>query len=175
MCSSESPKSKIFDYQSICVSDAPAGTIISLQGSVQHAGSGIKADRVRSILFWTYGNTKYSGDTQYTKLTIGVTLVQELWKNKTVRLELLKLLYYCFVTTDTSFQRTCVGCFLEYRRVSQFFTDLNDINKNDVQSVLTVLHRYCDDDQLFFPPEKVNHRQKRAEKRSSRKNQIDYI
>ena len=160
----KSKKCDCLDYESVHVSDVSAGTILSLHGNVQHAGSGIEDENTRSILFWTYGNSLYDTDVQHTKLTVAVTMVQELWMHSSVRLELLKLLYYCFITTDLSYRQTCIGCFTSaYSGVPKLFADFNNVPDNHVESVLAVLGPCCKDDELFKEP---NKRAQRFKKRS---------
>ena len=160
-------KCDCLDCESVCVSDAPAGTIVSLHGNVQHAGSGIDENNTRSILFWTHGSSSYGTDVQHTKVTVAVTLVQELWKHSSIRLELMKLLYYCFITTGISHRETCIGCFASaHCCMPKLFADLNKVSCNDVESVLAVLEICCKDDDLFRAP---NKRLERSKKRSDAK------
>ena len=169
---STSERCEEFDFETTCVCDAPAGTIVSLDGNVQHAGSGASKNDVRSVLFWSCGDTRYDSDSQHTKLTVAITLLKELWCHSNIRLELLKLLFYCFNTTDASYQETCPGCFQSYRGIPKLLASLNDCNKDDKESVFHVLNGFLEDDCIFAKPSQNDKRNKRAKERSMKRSQI---
>ena len=155
-----------FHYDSHHVKDAPAGTIVGLHGSVIHAGTGAASNDVRSIVFWTYAEkAKYNNDTQHTKVTVMATIVRKLWSskdNRDIRLDLLKLLCHCFVTTDTSHQKTCPGCFINYGGLRDLLTSINDCPNNEKDTVESLLKGCLHDEFL-------NLRAGRAQRRDENK------
>ena len=86
--------------------------------------------------------------------------------------ELLKLLFHCFNTTDTSCQETCPGCFQSHRGIPKLLASLNDCNKDDKESVFHVLNGFLEDDYIFAKPSQNDKRNKRAKERSMKRSQI---
>jgi len=166
--------SSSFRLNSKHICDAPAGTIGGLHGNVMHAGTGATEGDTRNVLFWTHSKIgACNGNTQHTKLTVVVELIIVLWKssNFQLRLDLLKLLYCCFSTVNTSYQKTCSGTFHRFPKMTQLLVDLNKQNekkddheqhKNDV---LRLLESHCRGDDFFKDKTQEKQRSNRKAKR----------
>ena len=160
-----------YDYQSKYISDCPAGTIVSTEGNVIHAGTGVAEGNIRNIMFYTYSKKqKYDTDVQYTKLSVIATLMEDLWKIQNVRMDLLKLLYYCFDTTSITFQETCVGSFRKFSGLYKLLNDLNTLrekNKNQINNekdVMGVLEFFKYDNDFFTEKHSRNERARNRSK-----------
>ena len=138
--SNENSRYEDYDYQSKYISDCPAGTIVSTEGNVIHAGTGTSQGNIRNILFFTYSKgKKYDTDVQYTKLSVIATLMKDLWNMQNVRLDLLKLLYYCFDTTSITYQETCVGCFRHFSGMYKMLNTLDTLRENKTNNEKNVM------------------------------------
>ena len=170
--------SPFFHAKSKHICDAPAGTIGGLHGNVIHAGSGVAEGDTRNVLFWTYSEkSKYDGNTQHTKVTVVRQLIEVLWKSSDSRsrLDLLKLLYYCFSTVNVSYQKTCTGTFVSFPIMVELLKSLNKQNQKQVDDeqretdVLTLLKSYCRHDDFFKNNTQDQDRDKRHERREKEK------
>jgi len=164
------PRSKDSDYESQYISDSFAGTIVSTEGNVIHSGAGVLGGNIRNVLFYTYTNHirkgKYNPDVQYTKLNVLCAIIQDLWKNRDIRLDLLKLMYYCFDTTNITYQTTCAGCFTDFIGFYKLLIHLNTLDavkRSNETNILEILKGFCNDDDFM----KKNSRNERAKKRSN--------
>ena len=153
ICRADKIHSDNFDYESTKVSNAPMGTYYSSDGGIIHAGSGAEHSDVRTILFWTWHSsslTEYNVNEQETKFTLMIYLASEVWselndneqdwtmattskKNNNVlalKEQMLRLLFYSFITMEDAYRSTCAFTFQDFLLVPNLITRFHDCTKN---------------------------------------------
>ena len=159
--SSELEKSKddIYPWKSVKVADCPSGTFYSVNGGEIHAGAGASQDQVRILLFWTYHKQTlavYNVEDQETKLTLMVKIGGDIWSelgDNKLRREIIFVIYYTYLTCNTSYQQTCLNTFRNYTHIPSMIKDFPDLpkknSKNIPKNILKMVNKYASIDDLF--------------------------
>jgi len=114
-----------FNYVTKYLTHAPAGTFYEIGGGVVHAGNGVLSNQyIRIMLFWTWhrvGLEPYNVDKQETKLSVMFNIVGTIFElikgnkananNEDNIFGAIKLMYYCYITSDDLFQITAAEHF----------------------------------------------------------------
>ena len=175
ICRADKIHSDNFDFVSTKVSNVPMGTYYSSEGGIIHAGSGAEHSGVRTILFWTWHSShlnKYDSNSQETKLSLMIALASEVWvelcqkeddwnsNNRTqkkclkLKKEMLRLLFYCFITMEDGYQKTCSNTFANWLGVPELIMDfhkctVNTAEKNYKAPIEDLIMKHLKNNKLF--------------------------
>ena len=127
-----------FRWQSKTVENLSSGSVMAMEGSVIHAGSGSNTDgNVRIILFWTWSHKdiiSYDENIQETKLTVIIEFAAEFFrftKKESLRKEMLRIIRYCYDTSNQAYKKTCPETFNMYKYVPDMLKDWYKGSKHD--------------------------------------------
>ena len=127
-----------FDWKAYSILDAPIGTHYMIDGGLIHAGAGATNRDVRIMLFWTWNELdckEYDTDEQTTKLTLVIQIAKDAWPNlinDNLRTEMIRLIYYCFVTCDPGYQKSAASTFGNYPQIKEMvegFFKIKDVKR----------------------------------------------
>jgi len=127
-------------------------------GGVIHAGSEAEHNDVRTVLFWTWtkkDSLQYNSDVQETKLTLMIQLAQDVWnrlkengdlKQKT---ELLRLVYYCFSTSENLYCTTCSNTLRNVKHIPSLLNEFSKTKHDKVQQIMELIDKYSRKKDMF--------------------------
>lgn len=129
------------------VVNCPAGTCVSAEGGVIHAGAGSNPGSIRICLFWTWSENNesdYGGDEQETRLSMAIIIAKDCWGTlgKEEKLEMLQYIYFCYINSEALYRKSAAATFSHQPSVEKFLKALNGSTKKE--KVLKRLKQHID-------------------------------